>query len=134
MTSPTYLLDTGWIIRHLRGVAAYSNRLVVLRPEGLAVSVISVAELFEGVVLARDTKRAEQAVSDFLSEVTILPVSTDVCRAFGVLSASLRGKGQHPGDFDVLIAATAKHHDLTILTTDADDFSRFEELRVITKP
>jgi tRNA(fMet)-specific endonuclease VapC len=129
-----YLLDTGWIVRHLRGRAEYSDKIVELEHEGLAVSVISVAELHEGVVLARNPVKAGADLSSFLSTVTVLAVDEGTCRQFGRLSAGLRKKGFHPGDFDVLIASTALQHGLTVLTTDVDDFSRFEELEIIGTP
>jgi hypothetical protein len=44
-----YLVDTDWVIDHLSGVAGVTARLTELRPAGLAVSIISLAELYEGV-------------------------------------------------------------------------------------
>jgi hypothetical protein len=49
-----YLLDTDWIIDHLNGVAAVAARLKELQPAGLAASIISLAELYEGVHYSRD--------------------------------------------------------------------------------
>jgi len=43
-----YLVDTDWIIDHLSGVTAVTTRLTELGPAGLAVSIISLAELYEG--------------------------------------------------------------------------------------
>ena len=132
--APTYLLDTGWVVRHLRGRLPYTESIARRVAEGLAISIISVAELQEGVVLAKDRDRAAQSLAMFLTTVAILPVEEATCRIFGELSATLHGQGNHPGDFDTLIAATALQHKLTVLTTDADDFSRFEGLTIITVP
>jgi tRNA(fMet)-specific endonuclease VapC len=130
----TYLLDTGWIVRHLRGRRAHTESIARRAPEGLAVSIISVAELQEGVALAKDRQRAAQSLATFLTTVVVLPVDEETCRIFGELSAKLRGQGNHPGDFDTLIAATATQHRLTVLTTDVDDFSRFEGLTLVATP
>lgn len=130
----TYLVDTGWIIRQLRGRKEYTAKLDELRPAGLGVSVISVAELYEGVALAHDKQAAENVVRSFLAKVSVLAVDHETCAIFGRLSAQLRGKGQHPGDFDVMIAATAIQYGLVVLTTDIDDFSRFDGLKLITAP
>lgn len=135
MTAPaSYLVDTGWIIRHLRGNRAYKAKLDALRSQGLAVSMVTVAELEEGVARATKSDQAQQAVDDFLQEVEIMSVDRDTCRIFGTVSTSLRRRGIHPGDFDVVIASTAIQHNMTVLTTDADDFSRFEGLNIITTP
>jgi tRNA(fMet)-specific endonuclease VapC len=131
---PAYLLDTGWIVRHLRGQRAYTESIARRVPDGLAVSIISVAELQEGVTLAKDREQAAQSLATFLTTVAILRVEEETCRIFGELSAGLRRKGNHPGDFDTLIAATALQHRLTVLTTDADDFSRFDGVTLVTAP
>ena len=47
--SPGALLDTDWVIDHFNGIAAITRRIEELRPLGLALSVISLAELYEGV-------------------------------------------------------------------------------------
>ena len=129
-----YLLDSGWVVRHLRGKTAYTESIARLAPEGLAISIISVAELQEGVFLAKDPTQAAQSLATFLTTVTILPVDEETCRIFGEVSAALHRKGNHPGDFDTMIAATARQQGLTVLTTDGDDFSRFEGLPIITTP
>ena len=43
------LIDTDWIIHHLHGSREISRKLQELRPEGLAISIIYLAELYEGV-------------------------------------------------------------------------------------
>jgi len=134
VTVPAYLLDTGWVVRHLRGRQPYTEAIACRAGEGLAISIITVAELQEGVILAKDRERAAQSLAAFLTSVTILSVEEETCRIFGELSAELRSKGNHPGDFDTLIAATALQHKLTVLTTDADDFSRFAGLTLVTGP
>jgi predicted nucleic acid-binding protein len=44
----TYLIDTDWIIDHLNHIERITRRLEELAPEGLALSIISLAELYEG--------------------------------------------------------------------------------------
>lgn len=129
-----YLVDTGWVIRHLRGWTAYTDKLASLAPSGLAISVITLAELLEGVARASDPSRANAALDSFVASVRVLPVLDTTAMAFGRLSAQMRSVGNHPGDFDVMIAATALEHDLIVLTTDVDDFSRFVGIKIITAP
>lgn len=40
-----YLIDTDWVIDHLNHIDRVVNRLKELRPQGLALSIISLAEL-----------------------------------------------------------------------------------------
>ena len=49
MNSLSYLIDTDCVMDHLNGIAFATQRLRELRERGLALSMISVAELWEGV-------------------------------------------------------------------------------------
>lgn len=45
----SYLIDTDWIIDFLKGKEEIFNELSCLIDEGIAISIISLAELYEGV-------------------------------------------------------------------------------------
>jgi tRNA(fMet)-specific endonuclease VapC len=49
---------------------------------------------------------------------------------FGVLRGDLQRRGQIIGDPDILIAATALHHDLTLLTRNRNHFMRLPGLKL----
>ena len=132
--SATHLLDTGWIIRHLRGTRAYTQTLHRLGAPRLAVSIVSLAELYEGVYRADDPGAAEQAVQTFISDKALLPVTEDICRRFGRHRTDLRRHNQLIGDLDLLIAATCLHHELTLLTTNPRHFERIPDLTVVSNP
>lgn len=53
----------------------------------------------------------------------ILPFDLAVARVAGRLSDQARGQGQAPGFADIAIAATARHHGLTILTRNLRHFA-----------
>ena len=44
-----YLVDTDWVIHYLNDHADIVRRLHELQPQGLGLSVISLAELYEGI-------------------------------------------------------------------------------------
>ncbi len=88
------------------------------------------AELYEGIFRATNPEEAERALKDFLSEVTVLSIDGEVARIFGQERARLRQVGMPMSDLDLLIAATALRHDLTLLTADRD-FERVENLTTI---
>ncbi len=122
-----YLVDTTWIIEYLRGNQEIVQSLDSYRDEGLAVAIISVAELYEGVYRSSDPSGNENRLSDFLSGVIVLGIDEDVCRVFGRERARLRQVGMGVGDMDLLIAAVALRDGLTVLTRD-NDFLRVENL------
>jgi len=69
-------------------------------------------------------------LTEFLSGVVILGIDEEICRRFGQLRGSLRSAGKLVGDFDLLVAASALRHDLTLLTNNRRHFGRIEGLRI----
>lgn len=50
----SYLIDTDWIIDHLNKKVEVKEKIKELRSEGIALSIISLAELYEGVHYSKD--------------------------------------------------------------------------------
>lgn len=96
-----YLIDTDWAIEYLRGTPEIVRRLEELKPEGLGLSVISLAELYEGVVTSRNPDASEQGLNNFLRRVTIIGVDDGTCKIFGKERGRLRQGGKRVGDFDL---------------------------------
>ena len=67
-----YLVDTDWVIHYLKGRRPFVERLRVLEEQGLAISVINLGELYEGVYGATEPEKREQGLKDFLQGVTVL--------------------------------------------------------------
>lgn len=97
---------------------------------GLFLSVITVAEVEDGIAKARRqgaTRKAER-LSEWLEvllhlyDARIIPVELKVARLMGRLTDLARGKGHDPGLADVAIAATALQHGYTILTRNLRHF------------
>jgi tRNA(fMet)-specific endonuclease VapC len=127
---PAFLIDTDWVIDHFNGILKATGRLRELQPRGLAVSIISVAELWEGVHFSRDPAQSQAQLQRFLEGLIVLGFDEATCKRFGQLRGELRIPGQTVGDFDLLIAATALVHDLTLLTNNRRHFERIRDLRV----
>jgi predicted nucleic acid-binding protein len=128
-----YLLDTSVISRLAPDRASVDPKLSVWlrdRQERLYLSAITVAEIEMGVrklQRAGASARAAQ-LSAWLDRLTqgfgerVLAVDATVARAAGALSKAAVATGRHPGYADVLIAATARVHDLLLLTANARHF------------
>ena len=61
--NPSYLIDTDWIIHYLNGNKEVVQRLISLKKEGLSISVISLAELYEGAYYSTDPLGNERILS-----------------------------------------------------------------------
>ncbi len=125
-----YLIDTDWIVHYLNGHRAIISRLNTLSDQGCAVSVISLAELYEGVYFSSSPENNEQALTDFLRGVTILGIDTETSKIFGQQRGRLRASGKVLGDFDLLIGATGLRHELTVLTNNRRHFTLIDGLAI----
>jgi len=127
-----YLIDTDWIIDHLNGQEKVKKELEELAPEGLALSILSLAEVYEGVFDSRDPRKSEKALKEFLAGLSILEIEEEICKIFGRERGKLRKKGKIIGDIDLLIASTCLHYKLTLLTNNVAHFARIENLKIIS--
>ncbi|MGH8059652.1 MAG: type II toxin-antitoxin system VapC family toxin [Candidatus Entotheonellia bacterium] len=125
-----YLIDTDWVIDHLHGIERVVNRLKELRSEGLFLSVISLAELYEGVYYSRDPDKSQVALEAFLEDVSVLGVDEEICKRFARERGRLRKEGKLIGDFDLLIGTTGLQHNLTVLTNNRRHFETIEGLQI----
>ena len=101
-------------------------------PEGVGLSIVSVAELYQGVFFSTDPDGNERALHDFLASIEVLPLDDAVCRIFASERGRLRAAGTPIGDFDLLIGSTAICHDLTLLTNNRRHFERMRDLRILS--
>ena len=126
-----YLIDTDWIIDATHGLPLAIQTIADFSPAGVAVSLISYGELFEGAHYARDRQAALIGLDRILEKKPILPLTTAIMRTFGIvrgqLSCQLR---RQIGDVDLLIAATALTHDLTLVTRNLRDFQQIPDLKL----
>ena len=128
----SYLVDTDWAIHYLNGHQQVVKRLGSLKREGLAISVISLAELYEGIYYSTNPAGNEEALRDFLSEVLILGVDEEISKLFGKSRGNLRVQGRLIGDFDLLIASTCLHYNLTLLTNNRRHYELVEGLNIFS--
>ena len=99
----------------------------------LAVSVVSVAELQFGVLVAKDgAVRAERLrrLTTLQRSLTALPVDDAVASSYGELAAAVVAAGHRPRarSMDLLIAATAHAHSARLVTRNPDDLVGLEDL------
>lgn len=116
------LVDTDILIDYFREVPAAVD-FVEANMDQIFVSVISVAELYQGV---RDGAEQE-ALADFVSAVTDLGVNLEIAKTAGLYRRQYRGS-HHSGLADCLIAATAKAHRLPLKTLNTKHFPMLDDV------
>jgi len=96
----------------------------------LYISVVNIAEIRFGIELQEDpTRRAE--LNDWLTLTLrpafagrILPVTEDILLKWRLLMDDGRKTGHTYSHPDLVLAATALHHGLTVVTRDRSDFDK----------
>ncbi|MBI4318268.1 MAG: type II toxin-antitoxin system VapC family toxin [Chloroflexi bacterium] len=126
----TYLVDSDWVADYLKGRPGAVTLLDRLFPDGIAISIVTFAEVCEGIYYGRDPKRNEQIFRRFLEGVIVVGISRPIARRFALIRGNLRAKGQLIPQPDLFIAATALHHRFTLLTRNAKDFERIHDLKL----
>ena len=130
MNPLSYVVDTDWVIDHLNEKRLVRDRLEQARLKGLAMSVVSLAELWEGVHYSRDFNKSQQQLEEFLQGTSLLTITAETCMIFGKLRGDLRSKGRSIPDFDLMIASTALEHGLTLLSNNRRHFENIPGLRL----
>ena len=127
-----YLIDSDWSINYLRGARDYVERVRGIAADGIGLSIISLAELYEGVYSSTNPSMSEAALKNFLELVEILGLDDETCRIFGQVRGRLRAQGALVGDMDILIGATALRHGLTLLSNNRRHFERMPGLSIVS--
>jgi hypothetical protein len=133
----SYLVDTNVLSAGAPGKAVSRVDLVTWMDEhssDLYLSTVTVAEIEDGIAKARRTGATRKAthLAAWLATLLhlyrerILVFDVAVARVAGELSDRARGRGHAPGFADIVIAATARHHRLTILTANLKHFAHLD--------
>lgn len=138
-----YLLDTDVISKFAPDKPAPPIALTAwMREQGAAdrlfLSTMTIAEIEKGIGNldrrgARErSSRLRQWVEGVVStfDDRILPMDIPVARIAGQIDDDATARGRHPGLGDVIIAATAKAHGLTVVT---ENIRHFEPLNVVVE-
>jgi predicted nucleic acid-binding protein len=129
------IFDTSEFIRAERSKMRVED--ILLQVPGAVdvyVSVITLAELKHGVRRADTPERAlkrQQFLNEVMSAFIIVPVSTEIALRAGELDAELELQGEALDIADVIIAATALEHNLSLMTHNTRHFERITQLPLL---
>ncbi|MGC4190175.1 MAG: type II toxin-antitoxin system VapC family toxin [Thermomicrobiales bacterium] len=92
------------------------------------LSAITIGEIQRGIVCLPLGKRRSDLEAWFLQiqaiyTDAILPIQRETALLWGELSVQMQASGQNIKEPDLLIAATALEHDLTVVTRNVRDFA-----------
>jgi len=127
----TWALDTNACIRYLNGRSPkLFARFNGTDPAEIRICTIVSAELFYGAAMSVDPVRTKANQRLFLSRFQSLPFDDASAEAYADIRADLTRQGQLIGPNDLLIAAICRANGVTLVTHNANEFSRVAGLKI----
>lgn len=124
-----YLLDTNIVSFHIRESSTpLQRRLRRIPASQVGLSVVTEMEIRYGLA-KHPSVRIGPLVEQFLSGITILPLTSEVSRVYATVRVALDRQGTPIGPLDLMIAAHAMAVDVTLITNNTAEFERVPGLR-----
>src|SRR4029079_18245927 len=100
----------------------------------IGISIITYGEVYEGIILGPQRRINEDALNEFLRVADVVQLTRPIMRRYARIRGELRRDGRRLEDTDLLIAATALDHDVTLVTRNVNHFTRVPGLRLYQAP
>ncbi len=124
------LIDTDWIIDYLNAERRAIDQFAALAGERLGTSLVTYGEVYDGLSYGRRPVESEAGFLRLLQVVHVIGLDEAIMRRFALIRGGLRKAGLPIGDSDIMIAATAIHYDLTLVTRNLEHFRRVPDLKI----
>ena len=124
-----FLLDTDTCSAHMRRPAQLAHRFVQHIGQ-LAISSVTLAELYAGAYKHSQVNRLLALIADLLTEVQVLDFDAACAQTFGQVRGTLLQQGLSVPTTDLMIASTAQFHNLTLVTHNTADYRNIPGLRL----
>ena len=119
-----FVLDTNTCIYALKLQGRVVDRLRDLSPDNLAVTIVTVAELWFGARKSARSSVARREIDGFLEPFEVLPFDHEAAEAYARTRFALERAGRPIGERDLLIASIALARGLTVVTHNLSEFAR----------
>lgn len=126
------LVDTNivsYVFKRDTRATAYAPHL---NGQTLAISFMTVAELYQWAALRNWGRRRVQQLEAHMRGYVVIPFDRAVCQVWGDVRAMCQRTGQPISVQDAWIAATALHHQLPLVTHNPDHFQPVQGLTILT--
>lgn len=127
-----FLIDTDIASFIFKGSDYADPYLPILSDQELALSFMTVAELFQWAILRQWGDRRLAQLEQYLSNYLVIPVDQSLCREWARIRSDRQRVGQPISPQDAWIAATALRYGLPLVTHNIKDFAGIENLQLIT--
>lgn len=127
------LLDTNIVSFLLKADSRALDYEPHLKDQQLAISFMTVAELYQWVAIRNWGERRRSQLTQMLKvNYTVLSFEIRLCQIWGEIRASRQLSGRPLSSQDAWVAATALHYKLSLVTHNPKDFADIANLKIIT--
>lgn len=124
-----FLLDTDICSAHMRRPAQLAHRFIQYTGN-LAISSVTLAELYAGAYKHSQVNRLLALIADLLQEVKVIDFDSACAEKFGQVRGTLLQQGISVPTTDLMIASAALVHNLTLVTHNTADYRNIPGLRL----
>ncbi|MGL5944155.1 MAG: PIN domain-containing protein [Waterburya sp.] len=125
-------MDTTTISDYLKRDEQVISKILSTKPNKIFISAISKYEIAYGLHKKPSLiPKFGRQLTEFYRLTNDLAFTEDIAQIAGKIAHDLKIQGQPIGVPDVLIAATAKCENLTLVTSNTKHFSRIQELKLV---
>ena len=133
MNATRVLVDTNIISYTMRGGRLAKLYEPHLKGRIVAISFITVGELYYGAEKARGGNDKRLRLETTLRNFLVIPYDHEIAKTYGHIVAGKERSGRAISLGDAWIAACAVRHGLPLVTHNAKDFQGVKALQVITE-
>jgi tRNA(fMet)-specific endonuclease VapC len=130
-----YLLDSDMLIYYIDGLDTAHALVTELLVDGIAINSVSYMEARQGIGRSQDPPSAQFRLDDLLNASPVIPFDRAEARRCAEIRELLQSQGKRvrPRALDLMIAATALEHDLTLVTNNSADYKDVPGLQLRTE-
>ncbi|WP_322816716.1 type II toxin-antitoxin system VapC family toxin [Chloroflexus sp.] len=134
MRSDYLLLDTNIVSYIMKGASTAELYKEHLSGKRLAISFITVGELWAGAEFARWSEKRRYQLRINIRQYVVIPYDYTIAQYYGKIIAHGKRIGRPISCADAWIAACALRHDIPPVTHNTKDFVNIPGLHIISKP
>ena len=124
------LLDSNTIIHYLKGNASVIANFQAARPFEIAIPAIVLYEIEFGTLKSRVGASRKKMIADLILNIEHVPFDADAARSAARIRFELEARGIGMGPLDTLIAGIAVSRKAALITSNLQEFSRVDGLRL----
>ena len=133
MSDAKIVLDTNIVSYLMRGGPLANAYAPHVQGKLLAISFITVGEMYFGAEKAKWGERKRQMLETTLRNIVVIPYDHEIARKYGEIVADRQRKGDQISIHDAWIAACAVRHGVPLVTHNSKHFQGIPGLVVISE-